>query len=87
MNDNAELQKPDWEYWRQRGAATLPQAVLLSLDIEPRNFAGYGGMEELDRYQRESLVAALDKHKPGMGQQFTDRLAMTEKDKGAGKWR
>ena len=26
---------PDWEFWRQRGACRIWQAVLLSMNVEP----------------------------------------------------
>ena len=84
---NTDIQKPDWNYWRQRGAATLPEAVLLSLDIEPRHFAGYEGLENNEPFAQSFLINDLDKCKPGIGQQFADRLAMAKRELESRKWR
>jgi len=96
MNDETELQKPDWEYWRDRGAATLPEAVLLSLDVEPRQKLGLhfygqgdGAYEEMSKMNRDFVRHALDDRKPGLGQLFTDRLSMAESQipTGVKSWR
>lgn len=96
MNDNTELQKPDWEYWRERGIAKLPECVLLSLNIEPRQrFAGHfngqspGAFDELDSFVKNEIRTGLDAYERGLGDKFADRLSMAEVQiaKGVKTWR
>ena len=57
-----ELQpeRPDWEFWRQRGACRIWEAVLLSLNVEPtkanRDQLLSSGSQSGDEYERRREI-------------------------------
>lgn len=76
-----DIQRPNWDYWQKRGAATIPEAVLLSLDVEPRQF-GLDDMSYLYPHELARIAGIIDGKMPGCGQKFIDRIAMAKRELG-----
>lgn len=55
-----QLEPPDWEFWRQRGACRIWQAVLLSINVEPtkanRDLLPTRGSQSNDEYVRRREI-------------------------------
>ena len=58
-----EPETPDWEFWRQRSACRLWQAVLLTLNVEPisenRDALVEGLPDRYDEYRRRRDIMIL----------------------------
>lgn len=77
------LSEPDWEEWRSRGTAGLPEAVMLSINIEPRTWKDFVHPVPGKRFKPFAdgsgfVEFVLGATRPPLGRVFTDRLTMAE---------